>query len=69
MFPSRQLKRPHEPITDKTVWHACQLSARRAGITKPIHPHTLRHYAASRTMPRVSMQAVIDGPLDFGYAA
>lgn len=47
MFPSRQLKRPDEPITDKTVWHACRLSARRAGISKPIHPHTLRHSFAT----------------------
>ncbi len=47
MFPSRQVKRPGEPITDKTVWHACRVSARRAGITKPIHPHTLRHSFAT----------------------
>jgi site-specific recombinase XerD len=47
MFPSRQLKRPHDPITDKTVWHACLESARRAGIAKPIHPHTLRHSFAT----------------------
>ena len=47
MFPSRQLKRPHDAITDKTVWHACRLSAGRAGITKPIHPHTLRHCFAT----------------------
>jgi len=47
MFPSRQWKRPHDPITDKTVWHACRESARRAGIRKPIHPHTLRHSFAT----------------------
>jgi len=47
MFPSRQVKRPNEPITDKTVWHACHVSARRAGISKPIHPHTLRHSFAT----------------------
>jgi site-specific recombinase XerD len=47
MFPSRQLKRPQDPITDKTVWHACRTSARRAGITKAIHPHTLRHSFAT----------------------
>jgi site-specific recombinase XerD len=47
MFPSRQVKRPGEPITDKTVWHACRVSASRAGITKPIHPHTLRHSFAT----------------------
>lgn len=47
MFPSRQVKRPGESITDKTVWHACRVSAHRAGITKPIHPHTLRHSFAT----------------------
>jgi len=47
MFPSRQLKRPNEPITDKTVWHACRVSALRAGISKPLHPHTLRHSFAT----------------------
>jgi integrase/recombinase XerD len=47
MFPGRQVKRPGEPITDKTVWHACRVSARRAGITKPVHPHTLRHSFAT----------------------
>ena len=47
MFPSRQVKRPNEPITEKTVWLACRVSARRAGITKLIHPHTLRHSFAT----------------------
>jgi integrase len=36
------------------VWQACQQAAHRAGIQKELHPHTLRHYAASRTMPRGS---------------
>ena len=47
MFPSRDRNRPHDPITDKTVWHACRRSAIRAGIDKPIHPHTLRHSFAT----------------------
>jgi len=47
MFPSRNTSRPHDPITDKTVWHACRRSAVRAGIDKPIHPHTLRHSFAT----------------------
>ena len=57
MFPSRQTGRPNQPITDKAVWHACREATRRAGITKAVHPHTLRHYAASRTMPRVEVPA------------
>jgi integrase/recombinase XerD len=47
MFPSRNAKRPDDHITDKTVWYACRQSAIRAGITKPIHPHTLRHSFAT----------------------
>ena len=47
LFPSRQKGRTGEPITDKAVWHACREAARRAGITKPVHPHTLRHSFAT----------------------
>jgi site-specific recombinase XerD len=50
MFPSRNLSHPDDPITDKTVWHACRTAARRAGITKPIHPHTLRHSFATHLL-------------------
>ena len=32
-----------EPISDKTVWMACNEAARRAGISKRVTPHTLRH--------------------------
>ena len=52
------------PATDKIVWHACRVAAERAGITKRVHPHTLRHYAASRTMPRVGANAAIHGHLN-----
>jgi site-specific recombinase XerD len=52
------------PATDKIVWHACRVAAQRAGITKRVHPHTLRHYAASRTMPRVGASAAIHGHLN-----
>jgi len=43
--------RADKPITSKVVWEAVQYAARRAGIEKRVSPHTLRHYAASRTMP------------------
>jgi integrase/recombinase XerD len=69
MFPSLQTRRSDQPITQKAVWHACREATRRAGITKAVHPHTLRHYAASRTMPRVDMPAVIQRPLSCGDAA
>ena len=47
MFPSLQSRRSEEPITQKAVWHACREATRRAGITKPVHPHTLRHSFAT----------------------
>jgi len=46
--------RADKPITPKLVWEACRQAAQRAGITKAVRPHTMRHYAASRTMPRGS---------------
>jgi integrase/recombinase XerD len=47
LFPSLQAVRTDKPITDKVVWHACREAARRSGITKSIHPHTLRHSFAT----------------------
>src|SRR5262249_18966996 len=46
-------------------------AAKRAGCTatKPISPHRLRQYAASRTMPRVRVGAAINGCLRDGDAA
>jgi len=35
------------PICSKTVWHACHNAAVRAGLTKRIGPHTLRHSFAT----------------------
>jgi integrase/recombinase XerD len=34
------------PVSDKIVWHACRVAAQRAGITKRVHPHTLRQASA-----------------------
>jgi integrase/recombinase XerD len=51
LFPSTEGHRGvKEPISDKTVWHACKQAARRAGITKRIGPHTLRHSFATHLM-------------------
>jgi len=50
IFPSRNLSRAADPMTEKTVWHACRAAAQRAGITKPIHPHTLRHCFATHLL-------------------
>ena len=51
LFPSSAGHRGQEqPISDKTVWHACQGAALRAGIQKKIGPHTLRHSFATHHM-------------------
>ncbi|MGA8876865.1 MAG: tyrosine-type recombinase/integrase [Candidatus Korobacteraceae bacterium] len=51
LFPSRHSKEPDQPISDKAVWLACKEAAQEAGIRKRVTPHTLRHYAGSRTIP------------------
>jgi site-specific recombinase XerD len=38
------------PVSDKIVWHACRVAAQRAGITKRVHPHTLRHSYATHLL-------------------
>ncbi len=38
------------PISDKTVWFACQSAARAAGIEKHISPHCLRHSYATHML-------------------
>jgi len=50
LFPSLQTRRPDQPMTDKVVWHACRQATRRAGITKSVHPHTLRHSFATHLL-------------------
>jgi integrase/recombinase XerD len=39
-----------QSISDKTVWHACRAAATRAGLTKKIRPHTLRHSFATHLL-------------------
>ncbi len=53
LFPgTAQGWRADKPITTKVLWQACREAAQRAGITKRVSPHLIRHYATSRTMPR-----------------
>jgi integrase/recombinase XerD len=47
LFPGNRLHSGDQPIDTKTVWHACQNAAQRAGIKKKVHPHTLRHCFAT----------------------
>lgn len=52
LFPSRGERRgPADmPLSDKTVWHVCGDAARKAGITKHVTPHTLRHSWATHLL-------------------
>jgi integrase/recombinase XerD len=51
LFPGgRWHSRTEQPMTDKVVWYACEQAAKRAGIDKPVHPHTLRHSFATHLL-------------------
>jgi site-specific recombinase XerD len=54
LFPSAS---GDQPIGKGAIEQACHKACQRAGIAKHITPHSLRHYAASQTMPRVSRQS------------
>jgi integrase/recombinase XerD len=47
LFPGRK---PGCPITRGSVFETCQKAARRAGITKRVHPHSLRHAFATHLL-------------------
>jgi site-specific recombinase XerD len=51
LFPTRTCGRSLDrPISDKTVWIACSEAAHRAGISKRVTPHTLRHSWATHLL-------------------
>ncbi len=47
LFPG---ERPGCPISCNSVFQACRKAARRAGIAKPVHPHSLRHAFATHLL-------------------
>jgi integrase/recombinase XerD len=47
LFPGRK---PGCPITRGSVFETCQKAARRAGIAKRVHPHSLRHAFATHLL-------------------
>ena len=47
LFPGRV---PDRPIGTNSVFRACQKAARKAGLTKPIHPHALGHAFATHLL-------------------
>jgi len=50
LFPGNHDHCADHPINTKTVWHACQQAAQRAGLQKSVHPHTLRHCFATHLL-------------------
>jgi len=54
--PRSGVRRRHH-ADEKPIQRALQSALRSAGIHKPATPHTLRHYAAFRTMPSLRMWA------------
>lgn len=47
LFPGEE---PDKPITTKSIYLACKKAAEDAGISKPIHPHSLRHAFATHLL-------------------
>jgi site-specific recombinase XerD len=64
--------RADKPITTKNVWEACAEAARRAGITKRVSPHLLRHSFATHLLENgadlLTVQALL-GHTDLKHTA
>lgn len=50
LFPGGRWHTSSHPICSKTVWHACEGAARRAGLEKRVYPHILRHCFATHLL-------------------
>ena len=50
LFPGNRWHTAIQPIDSKTLYHACQGAAKRAGLNQAIHPHTLRHCFATHLL-------------------
>ena len=50
LFPGGKCHTSDDPITSNVPWLACSHAAKRAGITKPSHPHILRHCFATHLL-------------------
>jgi site-specific recombinase XerD len=50
LFPGNRHHTNDMPISTKVVWQACRNAAKRAGLQKQVHPHTLRHCFATHLL-------------------
>jgi site-specific recombinase XerD len=50
LFPGNRWHTANHPLDAKTLYHACQGAAKRAGLNRAIHPHTLRHCFATHLL-------------------
>jgi integrase/recombinase XerD len=50
LFPGNRWHSSDQPIDTKTPRLACQQAAKRAGLKKAVHPHTLRHCFATHLL-------------------
>jgi len=56
LFPGAK---PGQPITCKSIFRACKQAAQDAGISKPVHPHSLRHAFATHLLDAgVNLRAI-----------
>jgi len=50
LFPGNRWHTGDTPIDTKVVWYACKEAAKRAGLKKKVHPHTLQHRFATHLL-------------------
>jgi integrase/recombinase XerD len=64
--------RADKPVTSKVIWEACAEAAKRAGISKRVCPHLLRHSYATHLMENgadlLTVQALL-GHTDLKHTA